>query len=163
MDQGFTDNLIALLPNLRRFALSLCRRPDLADDLTQITVEKALANHASFDPSTRLEPWLFRIMRNAFIDMTRRARTQGTGVDVSESPEILPHDPSAGLEARLMLNAVMAAMETLSDEQREVIHLVCVEELSYAETAEILGIPKGTVMSRLSRARVALGERMGIN
>ena len=162
MEQSFTDKLISLLPNLRRFALSLCRRPDLADDLTQITVEKALANHASFDPSTRMEPWLFRIMRNAFIDMTRRARTQGTGVDVSETPEILPHDPSAGLEARLMLDTVRAAMATLPEEQREVIHLVCVEDLSYAETAEILGIPKGTVMSRLSRARAALSEKVGI-
>ncbi|MDO5658454.1 MAG: RNA polymerase sigma factor [Paracoccus sp. (in: a-proteobacteria)] len=163
MEPSFTDRLIALLPNLRRFALSLCRRPDLADDLTQITVEKALANQASFDPSTRLEPWLFRIMRNAFIDMTRRTRTQGTGVDVSESPEILPHDPAAGLEARLMLDKVREVIATLPAEQREVIHLVCVEELSYAETAEILGIPKGTVMSRLSRARLALGEKMGIN
>ncbi|MDO5529080.1 MAG: sigma-70 family RNA polymerase sigma factor [Paracoccus sp. (in: a-proteobacteria)] len=163
MDKGFADDLIRLLPNLRRFAMSLCRRADLAEDLTQITVERALANHAAFDRATRLEPWLFRIMRNAFIDQTRRDRTRGQGVDVTESPEILPHDPGAQLEARLMLGRVREVMDVLPAEQREVLHLVCIEELSYAETAELLGIPKGTVMSRLARGRIALAERLGIN
>ena len=81
MDAAFGEALIALLPNLRRFALSLSRKPDLADDLVQITVERAIAGQAGFDRQARLEPWLFRIMRNAWIDMTRRQRSAGTQVD----------------------------------------------------------------------------------
>ena len=77
-------------------------------------------------------------------------------------PEALPTDPGPALEARLMLRSVEAAMATLPTEQREILHLVCVEEMSYAETARILDIPLGTVMSRLSRARLALSERLGI-
>lgn len=72
MDAAFAEAMIALLPNLRRYALSLARRPDLADDLVQQTVERALSRADSFDPTQRLEPWLFRILRNAFIDQYRR-------------------------------------------------------------------------------------------
>lgn len=163
MHPGFADDLIRLLPHLRRYGLSLARRGDVAEELVQITAERALAGWQGFDPATRLEPWLFRIMRNAFIDMTRRDRTRGIGVDVSESPELLPHDAQAGIEARLMLQSSQAAMQTLPADQREVLYLVCVAEMSYAEAADVLGIPKGTVMSRLARARVALAERLGIN
>lgn len=162
MDAAFGENLIALLPNLRRFALSLSRKGDVADDLVQITVERAIANHASFDPGARLEPWLFRITRNAWIDMTRRTRSAGIQVDVFESPEAVPTDPAPAIEARLMLQSVQAAMQDMPEEQREVLHLVCIEQMSYAETADILDIPKGTVMSRLSRARLALADRLGI-
>ena len=162
MDAGFGEAMIALLPNLRRYALSLTRRGDQADDLVQQTVERAIANAASFDRAQRLEPWLFRIMRNAFIDQTRRQRRDGAKIDIHEIPEALPTDPGPGLEARLMLQSVEAAMADLPPDQREILHLVCVEEMSYAETARILDIPMGTVMSRLSRARLALSERLGI-
>ena len=77
-------------------------------------------------------------------------------------PEALPTDPGPALEARLMLRSVEAAMADLSPEQREVLHLVCVEEMSYADAARVLDIPPGTVMSRLARARLALSERLGI-
>ena len=162
MDAAFGDALVALLPRLRRYGLSLSRRPDLADDLVQIAVERAIANHASYDSTTRLEPWLFRILRNAFIDMTRRARTAGTELDVFEMPDILSTDGEAVVESRLMLQSTTAAIETLPSDQRDILHLVCIEDMSYAEAAEVLGIPKGTVMSRLSRARAALAEKLGI-
>jgi RNA polymerase sigma-70 factor (ECF subfamily) len=162
MDAAFGEAMIALLPNLRRYALSLTRRADQADDLVQQTVERAIANAHSYDPAQRLEPWLFRIMRNGFIDQTRRQRTAGVQVDVHDMPEALPTDPGPALEARLMLRSVEAAMAEMPAEQREVLHLVCVEEMSYAEAARILDIPQGTVMSRLSRARLALSERLGI-
>lgn len=162
MDAAFGEAMIALLPNLRRYALSLTRRADQADDLVQQTVERAIAGAASHDPAQRLEPWLFRIMRNGFIDQTRRRRSAGIELDVHDMPEALPSDPGPALEARLMLRSVEAAMAELPAEQREVLHLVCVEEMSYAETARILDIPLGTVMSRLSRARLALSERLGI-
>lgn len=162
MDAAFGEALIALLPNLRRYALSLTRRADQADDLVQQTVERAIANSASFDTSQRLEPWLFRIMRNGFIDQTRRQRSAGVQLDVHEMPEALPIDPGPALEARLTLRRVEAEMARLPVEQQEVLRLVCIEEMSYAETARILDIPQGTVMSRLSRARLALSERLGI-
>lgn len=162
MDAAFAEAMIALLPNLRRYALSLTRRTDQADDLVQQTVERAIASAASYDPAQRLEPWLFRIMRNGFIDQTRRVRSAGVQLDVHDMPEALPVDPAPALEARLMLRSVEGAMRDLPPEQREILQLVCVEEMTYAETARILDIPQGTVMSRLSRARLALSERLGI-
>lgn len=162
MDPAFGEALIRLLPNLRRYALSLARRADLADDLVQTTVERAIRAAGSYDPAARLEPWLFRITRNAFIDLTRRQRTEGVQVDVFDMPDALPDDGGRAVEARLMLQATQQAMKTLPPEQAEILHLICIEELSYAEAAEVLDIPKGTVMSRLSRARLALAERLGI-
>ena len=162
MSNSFSDDLIALLPNLRRFALSLCRRGDIADDLVQMTAERALAAQDRFDPSTRLEAWLFRILRNAWIDHTRRARTQGTTVDIADMPEASVTDGVRVTEAVLMLGRTEEAMAELPEGQREVMLLVCVEELSYREAAEVIGVPIGTVMSRLARARLALAERLGI-
>ncbi|SDE03737.1 RNA polymerase sigma-70 factor, ECF subfamily [Paracoccus isoporae] len=162
MDADFSEALIAFLPNLRRFALSLARRPDVADDLVQITVERAIAHAVSFDRGQKMGPWLFRIMRNAFIDMTRREKRSGTPIDIHDHPEALPTDPGPALEARLMLRNVQEAMSEMSEDHREVLHLVCVEELSYAEAAQILDLPIGTVMSRLSRARIALSQKLGI-
>lgn len=162
MDPAFGEALIRLLPHLRRYAMSLARRADLADDLVQTTVERAIRASGSRDPALRLEPWLFRITRNAFIDLTRRQRTQGVEVDVFDIPEALSDDGTRVIEARLMLRATQAAMRDLPPEQAEILHLICIEDLSYAEAAEVLAIPKGTVMSRLSRARLALAEKLGI-
>ena len=162
MGDRFADDLIALLPNLKRFAMSLCRSSDMADDLVQVTVERAFAARDRYDPATRLEPWLFRILRNARIDMARRTRTRGAEIDIADAPDAAPVDGERSVESRLMLSAVQAAMADLADDHRMVMHLVCVEELSYAETAAVLGIPTGTVMSRLARARVALARALGI-
>ncbi|ETX30407.1 RNA polymerase sigma factor [Roseivivax isoporae] len=162
-DVPLEDRIIAILPNLNRYAYSLCRRHDVAEDLVQLAALRALESRASYDGATRIEPWMFRILRNAWIDMTRRTRTRGTELELSDAPEQVGSDGSRVTEARLMLDATERALATLPEEQREVLVLVCYEEMSYAETAEILGIPRGTVMSRLSRARVALAERLGIN
>ncbi|WP_328586699.1 RNA polymerase sigma factor [Roseovarius atlanticus] len=163
MEDSFEEHLIAALPALRRFALSLCRRADIADDLVQTAVERAVAHRDQYDPDMRLEPWLFRILRNAWIDQSRRRATRGTEIDVTVSPEAATVDGTRVNEARLMLRETEEALAALPDDQREVILLVCFEELSYAEAAEVLGIPKGTVMSRLSRGRVALAEKLGIS
>ncbi|MBV7409688.1 RNA polymerase sigma factor [Maritimibacter sp. DP1N21-5] len=159
---GFEELLIAALPKLRRYALSLCRAPDVADDLVQLTVERAIASRNRFAPGSSIDAWLFRILRNAWIDQTRRRRTRGTELDVTEMPEAATQDGDRLLEARMTLRETEAAIATLPVEQQDVLRLVCFEELSYAETAEVLDIPKGTVMSRLARARVALAEKMGI-
>ena len=163
MTTDFEKSLIAALPKLRRYALSKCRSPDLADDLVQITVERAVAARERFSPDTSMGAWLFRILRNAWIDQTRRSATRGTELDVSEMPEAAVYDGERALEATLMLRKTEAALLELSADQQDVLRLVCMEELSYAEAAEVLGIPKGTVMSRLARARMSLAEKLGIS
>ena len=162
MSDRFVEDLIALLPRLRRFALSLARRADLADDLVQVTAERALAARDRFDPATRMDSWCFRILRNAWLDGVRRDRTRGAQIEIEDAPDAGEVDGTAITENRLMVRAVMAAMAKLPDEQREVLMLVCVEDLSYREAADVLGIPIGTVMSRLARGRLALGTAMGI-
>lgn len=162
MDPQFEQELISNLPALRRFALSLCRNADVADDLVQITVERAVKSRDTFEPGTNMISWLFRILRNAWIDMTRRNRTRGTEIDLSYSPDAAAVDGRRVTESRLMLGAVEQALADLPADQREVLLLVCFEEMSYAETSEVLGIPIGTVMSRLSRARIALVKILGI-
>lgn len=163
MRDHFVEEVVDLLPNLKRFALSLCRKGDVAEDLVQITAERAFRARAQFDPATRLEAWLFRILRNAWIDMLRRDATRGEVIDIHEAPQADPVDSAAQADDRLMLASVRAAMKDLPEDQRAVLHLVCVEGLSYAETATALEIPKGTVMSRLSRARLALAKKVGID
>jgi len=162
MGDSFEETLIAALPRLKRYALSLCRRGDVADDLVQVTVERAIAARDRYDPATRLDPWLFRILRNAWIDTTRRTATRGTEIDVSSMPEAAVVDGERINEAVLLLRKTEDALATLGEDQRAVVLLVCFEELSYAEAAEVLGIPRGTVMSRLARARIALAEKLGL-
>ncbi len=159
----FARDLVALLPRLRRFALSLSRRADLADDLVQVTAERAYAARDRFDPATRMDSWCFRILRNAWLDGLRRDQSRGPQVDIADAPDAGEVDGVAVTESRLMLQAVMSAMDRLPQDQREVLMLVCVEELSYKEAAAILDIPLGTVMSRLSRGRLALASATGIN
>jgi RNA polymerase sigma-70 factor, ECF subfamily len=162
MQDRFTSDLISLLPNLRRFALSLSRRPDLADDLVQTTAERAFAARDRFDPTTRLDAWLFRILRNAWLDTVRRQQTRGTEVEMENVADAVVTDGVATVETQIMLKSAEAAVAALPIEQREVMMLICVEEMTYKETAEVLGLPIGTVMSRLARARVAVANRLGI-
>lgn len=162
VSDAFSDDLIASLPVLRRFALSLCKRPDIADDLVQLTAERAFKARDSYDPSTRLDAWLFRILRNAWIDMTRKQSTRGTEIDVVDTPEVISVDGRDVVEAKITLNETEQALEALPEDQRAVLLLVCVEGLSYAEASQALDIPKGTVMSRLARGRAALATQLGI-
>ena len=163
MDQSssFEDQLSALLPRLRRFAHSLSRDPADADDLTQATIERALRSRAQWEPGTRLDSWAYRIMRNLWID-TARARSRKA---VHEAPEEegldIGEDPRPGIEAAVDLRRVMAAMSRLPDEQREVVALILVEGFGYREVSEMLGLPIGTVSSRLVRGRTALLAMVG--
>lgn len=163
LSDEFGDRLIAFLPNLRRFAISLCRAPDTADDLVQLACERAIANAASFEPGTRFDAWMFRILRNLWIDQLRRDRTAGPKDDIDLYEGKLAGDAGTAPEHRLLLSEVWVAIGKLPQEQREVLLLVCVEELSYRAAADLLGIPIGTVMSRLARARVNIAAATGIN
>lgn len=159
---AFGERLVAFLPNLRRFAISLCRSRDVADDLVQAACEKALAGSERFEEGTRFDAWMFRILRNLWIDQLRRQKTAGPTEEIDVQAELAVPSGEAGAEARMTLKSVAAAIDDLVLEQREVLILTCVEELSYKEAAEVLGIPIGTVMSRLARARKNLAEATGI-
>lgn len=161
-DIAFGERLVAFLPNLRRFAISLCRSRDIADDLVQAACEKALAGSERFEEGTRFDAWMFRILRNLWIDQLRRKKTAGPTEEIEAQPELAVPSGEAGSEARMTLKSVAAAIDDLVLEQREVLLLTCVEDLSYKEAAEVLGIPIGTVMSRLARARKNLAEAAGI-
>ncbi|MEI4264290.1 RNA polymerase sigma factor [Roseovarius sp. D0-M9] len=162
MTQEIRLQIIELLPRLRAFARSLAPSWDQADDLVQQTVEKGLRNLSGFTPGTRLDSWLFRIMRNCWIDQHRAARSNVAIDDAEASHPLMGEDGRRVTEARLELANVRAAMDRLPQEQREVLMLVCVEGLKYRETAQALDIPLGTVMSRLARARMTLAGEMGM-
>ncbi|WP_240229430.1 RNA polymerase sigma factor [Devosia lacusdianchii] len=154
-------SLIQMLPRLRRYAITLCRMADVADELVQIACEKALASPGR-GADVPFEAWMFRILRNAWIDRMRRLRTRGEEIDVYERDDLSAFDGAAIPEQRLMLNKTMQAIARLPEDQRELLLLVCVEELSYRDAAEILDLPIGTVMSRLARARRKLAEDVGL-
>lgn len=155
--------IVALLPRLRGFALALARSSDAADDLVQATCEKALRASDSWTPGTRLDSWMFRIMQNHWIDTARQQRPHRSINDEESHIEIEGDDGTRVTEARLTLGSVRDLVETLPEEQRAVLLLVCVEELSYREASDVLDIPIGTVMSRLARARKTLIEAMDEN
>ncbi|MFL6729300.1 MAG: RNA polymerase sigma factor [Sphingomicrobium sp.] len=158
----FDKDLVALLPRLRRFAHALSRSPADADDLTQATVERALRSRDQWQAGTRLDSWLYKIMRNLWID-TVRARGRREKIEAPEvEAERLGEDPRDSIEASVDLARMMAAMERLPDEQREVVALILIEGFGYREAAEMLGLPIGTVSSRLVRGRTALLALVGV-
>ena len=160
-DQSFERDLAALLPQLRRFAFALSRAPADADDLTQMTVERALRSRAQWQPGTRLDSWLYRIMRNLWIDTVRaRVRIEQRHAPAEEADGV-GHDPRSGIEAAIDLRRAMTAMDRLPDEQREVVALILIEGFGYREASEMLDLPIGTVSSRLVRGRTALLALLG--
>ena len=157
----FEEGLSQLLPRLRRFAHGLSRSPADADDLTQMTIERALRSRQQWQEGTRLDSWTYRIMRNLWID-TVRSRNRKEKVEAPpEEAERVGIDPSEQIAASIDLQRVMRAMEQLPDEQREVVALILIEGFGYREAAEMLDLPIGTVSSRLVRGRTALLEMLG--
>ena len=155
----FGDQLIAVLPRLRRFARGLAGSVAEADDLVQAACERALARAHQFQEGTRFDSWMFRIVQTIWIDQLRARDVRKEDGDVAE--ERLGTDaPVRRIEARLALNEVRQAVELLPPDQRATLMLVTVEGLSYKEAAEVAGVPVGTIMSRLARARVALQQQL---
>lgn len=156
---SFESELVALLPRLRRFAFSLSRSPADADDLAQATIERALRSRDQWQAGTRLDSWLYRIARNLWID-TGRSRSRKEKFEAPpEAADGVGED--GGIEASVELSRMMAAMQKLPDEQREVVSLILIEGFGYREAAELLDLPIGTVSSRLVRGRNALLELVG--
>lgn len=160
LDARTQQELVALLPRLRRFALGLTRNGAEADDLVQNACEKAISRIDQWEPGTRLDSWMFRIIQTTHIDAIRGQKRRDNHLEVIGDYEESSHDGERASEARLTLDAVRRAIYTLPDEQRAVVMLVSVEGLSYKEAAETLEIPMGTLTSRLVRARTALARMM---
>ena len=156
--EAVVQQLVALLPRLRRFAHGLTGSSDEGDDVVQSSCERALTRLDQWREGTRLDSWMFRIVQTVWIDRVRRRR------EVALAPEAWDQLPGTDgvrdAEARAELRAVRRLIGELPDDQRTVLLLVSVEGLSYREAAEVLDLPVGTVMSRLSRARLALGRRL---
>jgi RNA polymerase sigma-70 factor (ECF subfamily) len=151
----FKTQLAAELAYLRRFARGLCGDRALADDLVQDCVERALLKSHLYDPTRPLRAWLYAILRNIYISGLRR---DGRSNIVKTVDELEASEGAAlpGQEDRLSVDLIVAALDRLSAQHREVIVLIGLEEMSYRDVAEITGVPVGTVMSRLSRARATL-------
>ncbi|MGM3217357.1 sigma-70 family RNA polymerase sigma factor [Pseudomonas sp. PhalM4] len=147
-----------LLTRLRRFAVWLTREPGRADDLVQATVERALSRRDQQRDADALRAWLFTILYRQFLDGKRRERLHARWLSWSGRAERDDEPVGDNLEAIVLAQADLQAFARLSAEQRALLLLVSIEGLSYKEAAQALGIPIGTVMSRLSRARNALRE-----
>jgi RNA polymerase sigma-70 factor (ECF subfamily) len=147
------EQIIALLPRLRRFGRTLTRTAHDADDLVQITAERALTKLDQWKPDSRLESWLFGIMKNAWIDEVRSRGRRGRLFAPEEAGENIGDNAA---EAQMHALTIQDAMSRLPDEQRLAVGLVLVEGLSYKEAAEIMEVPIGTLTSRLARGREAL-------
>jgi RNA polymerase sigma-70 factor (ECF subfamily) len=150
-----------MLPRLRRFAHGLTGNGADADDLAQTTVERALKARAQWEEGTRLDSWLFRIMRNCWIDVVRSRGRAGRVLLPAEAGEQVGEDPREQIEARIDLARLLVAMGKLPDEQREVVSLILIEGFGYREASEILDLPIGTISSRLARGRTALLALVG--
>ena len=152
------QGLIEMLPRLRRLARTLARHPADADDLVQVALERALARANQWRPDARLDAWVFAILRNAWLDELRSRTRQARVFAPEEAGE---HVGEAAIERQADAMSVATAVALLPAEQREVVALVLVEGLSYRETADVMGVPVGTVTSRLARARAALQDTLG--
>jgi RNA polymerase sigma-70 factor (ECF subfamily) len=141
--------MVACLPRLRRYARALVRERAAADDLVQDTCERAWARIDTWQPGSDMRGWLFSIMHNLHVDQRRRNMPETLPMDDTQPETSTRATQADALEVR----DIEAALARLPVEQREVLLFVALEDMSYEETARLLGIPQGTVMSRLSRAR----------
>ena len=158
--EDLRDHIIELLPRLRRFARSLARNAQDADDLVQITAERALARADQLRPGHPVASWLFGILRNAWIDEGRSRRRRESLLE----PETLAErigDAAAGSDPELL--CLQDALARLPEDQHLAVALVLVEGLSYKEAAEIMSVPVGTLTSRLARGREALQAMLSEN
>lgn len=156
----FAWRLEAEIPRLRRYARALARDAARADDLVQNCLLRALAKQHLWEPGSDLRAWLFTILHNQHVNDVRRAVREGKNKAIEETEPLLTVPPNA--TAALLLRDLERAIARLPEEQRQAILLVGLEGLRYEEVAKILGVPIGTVRSRLSRGREALRRLMDL-
>ncbi|WP_342361087.1 sigma-70 family RNA polymerase sigma factor [Terrarubrum flagellatum] len=156
---NFRDGLLAEIPSLRAFAMSLCGKSDRADDLVQETLVKAWAAQLSFTPGTNLRAWLFTILRNVYFGELRKRKREVEDVDGVYAATL---SVSGEQDARVDFKDFEKALAQLSPDQREVLTLIGASGFSYEEAAEICGVAVGTIKSRLNRARAKLTDLLSI-
>lgn len=147
----FTNTFVSL----RRFALVLTRNRDDAEDLVQETLTRAIASVDSYQPDTDLRAWLFRIMNNTHISSARKRQVRDAARMNLPDPVV-----EATQSLRVEIRQVLAALDELPDSQREAILLMALDDLKYKDAAQVLDVPLGTFMSRISRGREALRRAM---
>ena len=158
--RNFKDELVAEIPGLRAFAISLCGSVVMADDLVQDALLKAWSNPDKFQPGTSLRAWLFTILRNSYYSQYRKRVREIQDSDGAYARGIAV---SGDQESHLDLADFRKALARLPAEQREVLTLVGASGLTYEEAAQICGVEIGTIKSRLSRARAKLAELLGLD
>jgi RNA polymerase sigma-70 factor (ECF subfamily) len=158
---NFSKMIEAEIPRLRRYARALTRNEDTADDLVQECLVRGLSKQHLWAAGTDLRAWLFTIMHNQFVNSVRRGVREGAAVPISDAD--LPLTRAPNHDHRLELRDLDRALAMLPEEQRAVILLIGLEGMAYETAAEVVGVPVGTVRSRLSRGREALrGLMMGV-
>ena len=156
----FRDDLLAAVPSLRAFGLSLTSRGDRADDLVQETLMKAWRYHTSFQPGTNMRAWLFTILRNEFYTQLRKRKREVEDADGVYSNKV---GIQGDQESHLDMADLTLALAKLPEDQREAVVLVGASGFSYEEAAEICGCAVGTIKSRVNRARNRLIELLQID
>ena len=159
MREQIQTGLLALLPRLRRFAITLTGSVTDGEELVHAACERALQTEGQVREIARTDSWIYGIMRNLWVDefRSRRGRTHG---ELTAASDVVGDDGTAATERRITPAAVRRELAALPEEQRVVLVLVCVDGLTYKEAAEVLKVPVGTIMSRLSRGRQDLHERL---
>lgn len=157
--EEFRDGLAELLPRLWRFSVMLTRDRDDADDLLQAACERALSRHRQFRPGTRMDSWMYSIIHSIWKNDLRRESTR-RDIMARMPEQATSVDGERVVTGKIFLSEVLSLLETLPEQQATAVLLVYVDGLSYDEAASVLDIPVGTVMSRLARARLALGRAL---
>jgi len=159
-EETLRDQIVGLLPRLRRFGLSLAKDRDSADDLVQGACERALTRLDQLRDGSRLDSWLYRIIYTQWIDTLRRRQIRSEKLIVlSRETGSRPFSSDANPNLTASLD-VRTALESLPEEHRAAVMLVCVEGYGYAEAADVLNVPAGTIASRVSRAREMMSRRL---
>lgn len=158
-EKAFADMMVAEMPYLRAFALSLSGSTTVADDLVQETLVKAWSHTESFSLGTNFRAWLVTILRNTYFNQYRKLAREVQDSDNTHAEKILVGGEQ---ESRLTMQDVQRALNKLPEDHREILLMIGVTELSYEEAAQVCNIAVGTVKSRLNRARAKLAEHLGM-
>jgi len=158
--EQFRSNLVAMLPRLRRFALALSANRHDADDLVQTAIVRALNQEVAAQLAERLDSWMYRVVKNLWIDEKRRRAVRGIVEPIDNLAGTAGEDGRMQTEVRSELALAQKVFDRMSPELRTSAVLVIVNELSYREAANILEVPIGTVMSRVARARRTLAKSL---
>ena len=157
-EENLKADMIRLLPRLRSFALRLCQNSDQADDLVQATCERAIRSLDQFDPQSRLESWMFRILQNLFLNSKRDNANRARLLESATSGMEQTYDGAGAAVSALELQQVREFIKHLDEDYQRVLIMIAIEGRSYKEVADELQIPIGTVTSRLARARLKLRD-----